>query len=26
MLNFIMTQLRVPQSMAEVVSALPLPA
>jgi len=26
MLNFIMTQLRVPQSMAEVVSTLPLPA
>ena len=26
MLNFIMTQLRVPQSMAEVVSGLPLPA
>lgn len=26
MLNFVMTQLRVPQSMAEVVSALPLPA
>lgn len=26
MLNFIMTQLRVPQSMAEMVSALPLPA
>jgi tripartite ATP-independent transporter DctM subunit len=26
MLNFIMTQLRVPQSMAEAVSALPLPA
>jgi TRAP-type C4-dicarboxylate transport system permease large subunit len=26
MLNFIMTQLRVPQSMAEMVSTLPLPA
>jgi C4-dicarboxylate transporter, DctM subunit len=26
MLNFIMTQLRVPQSLAEIVSALPLPA
>jgi C4-dicarboxylate transporter, DctM subunit len=26
MLNFVMTQLRVPQSMAEVVSTLPLPA
>jgi C4-dicarboxylate transporter, DctM subunit len=26
MLNYIMTQLRVPQSMAEVVSGLPLPA
>jgi TRAP-type C4-dicarboxylate transport system permease large subunit len=26
MLNFIMTQLRVPQAMAEIVSTLPLPA